>query len=66
MRNMNDWLQLMSDRIILKRRVVMEHRLFFGAAVIKALEEYADYSNNKRIKYQLKGKSPVLYQALSF
>ena len=28
-------------------------------AFIKALEEYIDYYNNKRIKYRLKGKSPV-------
>ena len=31
----------------------------------KALEEYIDYYNNKRIKSRLKGKSPVQYRTLS-
>jgi len=31
---------------------------------IKALEEYIDYYNNKRIKMRLKGKSPVQYRTL--
>lgn len=30
------------------------------------LEEYIDYYNNRRIKAQLKGKSPVEYRTLSF
>ena len=32
---------------------------------MKALEEYIDYYNNKRIKSRLKGKSPVQYRTLS-
>ena len=34
-------------------------------AFIKALEEYIEYYNNKRIKSRLKGKSPVQYRTLS-
>lgn len=34
-------------------------------AFIKALDEYIEYYNNKRIKAQLKGKSPVQYRTLS-
>lgn len=32
---------------------------------MKALEEYIEYYNNKRIKSRLKGKSPVQYRTLS-
>ena len=32
---------------------------------IRALEEYIEYYNNKRIKSRLKGKSPVQYRTLS-
>ncbi|WP_353881010.1 IS3 family transposase [uncultured Bacteroides sp.] len=35
------------------------------AAFIKALEEYIDYCDNKRIKSRLKGKSSALYRTLS-
>ncbi|MDD6783465.1 MAG: IS3 family transposase, partial [Prevotellaceae bacterium] len=31
----------------------------------KALDEYIDYYNNKRIKSRLIGKSPVQYRTLS-
>lgn len=34
-------------------------------AFVKALEEYIEYYNNKRIKSRLKGKSPVQYRTLS-
>ena len=34
-------------------------------AFIKALNEYIDYYNNKRIKSRLNGKSPVQYRTLS-
>ena len=34
-------------------------------AFMKALDEYIDYYNNKRIKSRLKGKSPVQYRTLS-
>ena len=34
-------------------------------AFLKALDEYIDYYNNKRIKSRLKGKSPVQYRTLS-
>ena len=30
----------------------------------KALEDYIEYYNNKRIKHRLKGKSPVEYRTL--
>ena len=33
---------------------------------IKALEEYIDYYNNKRIKNKLKGMSPVQYRMRLF
>ena len=33
-------------------------------AFIKALGDYIEYYNNKRIKYRLKGKSPVEYRTL--
>ena len=33
-------------------------------AFMKALDEYIDYYNNKRIKIRLKGKSPVQYRTL--
>ena len=33
--------------------------------LIKALNEYIDYYNNKRIKSRLNGKSPVQYRTLS-
>ena len=33
-------------------------------AFSKALEEYIEYYNNKRIKAKLKGKSPVQYRTL--
>lgn len=35
-------------------------------AFIKALVEYIDYHNNKKIKSRLKGKSPVQYRTLAF
>jgi len=38
----------------------------FESAKVKAMEEYIDYYNNKRIKSRLKGKSPVQYRTLSF
>ena len=34
-------------------------------AFMKALDEYIDCYNNKRIKSRLKGKSPVQYRTLS-
>lgn len=34
-------------------------------AFMKALDEYIEYYNNKRIKSRLKGKSPVQYRTLS-
>jgi transposase InsO family protein len=33
---------------------------------VKALEEYIDYYNNKRIKIKLKGMSPVQYRTTIF
>ena len=34
-------------------------------AFMKALDEYIEYYNYKRIKSRLKGKSPVQYRTLS-
>ena len=50
---------------------IMKSELFYAEkfdsskAFIKALDEYIDYYNNKRIKSRLKGKSPVQYRTLS-
>ena len=50
---------------------IMESELLYAEkftspeAFIKALHEYIDYYNNKRIKSRLKGKSPVQYRTLS-
>lgn len=33
---------------------------------IEALEKYIEYYSNKRIKYRLKGKSPVQYRTLQY
>lgn len=49
---------------IMKAELLHPERFESDKDFIKALEEYIDYYNNKRIKTRLKGKSPVQYRAL--
>ena len=50
---------------IMKSELLYAEKLETPEVFMKALEEYIDYYNNKRIKSRLKGKSPVQYQTLS-
>ena len=50
---------------IMKSELLYAEEFESPKAFIKALEEYIDYYNNKRIKSRLKGKSPVQYRTLS-
>lgn len=50
---------------IMKSELLYAEKFESPQAFIKALEEYIDYYNNKRIKSRLKGKSPVQYRTLS-
>ena len=50
---------------IMKSELLYTDKFESPEAFIKALEEYIDYYNNKRIKSRLKGKSPVQYRTLS-
>ena len=50
---------------IMKSELLYAEKFESAEAFIKALEEYIDYYNNKRIKSRLKGKSPVQYRTLS-
>lgn len=50
---------------IMKSELLYADKFESAQAFIKALEEYIDYYNNKRIKSRLKGKSPVQYRTLS-
>ncbi len=50
---------------IMKSELLYAEKFESAQAFIKALEEYIDYYNNKRIKSRLKGKSPVQYRTLS-
>ena len=49
---------------IMKSELLYADKFESPEAFIKALEEYIDYYNNKRIKSRLKGKSPVQYRTL--
>ena len=49
---------------IMKSELLYTGKFESSGAFIKALEEYIEYYNNKRIKYRLKGKSPVQYRTL--
>lgn len=49
---------------IMKSELLYAEEFESSEAFIKALEEYTDYYNNKRIKFRLKGKSPVQYRTL--
>lgn len=50
---------------IMKSELLYAEKLETPEVFMKALEEYIDYYNNKRIKSRLKGKSPVQYRTLS-
>ena len=50
---------------IMKSELLYVEKFDSPQAFIKALEEYIEYYNNKRIKSRLKGKSPVQYRTLS-
>jgi transposase InsO family protein len=50
---------------IMKTELLYAEKFDTAEDFIKALEEYIDYYNNKRIKNKLKGKSPVQYRTLS-
>ena len=50
---------------IMKSELLYAEKFESPQAFIKALDEYIDYYNNKRIKSRLKGKSPVQYRTLS-
>ena len=50
---------------IMKSELLYAEKFESVEAFMKALEEYIDYYNNKRIKSRLNGKSPVQYRTLS-
>ena len=50
---------------IMKSELLYAENFESSEAFLKALDEYIDYYNNKRIKSRLKGKSPVKYRTLS-
>lgn len=50
---------------IMKSELLYAEKFESPKAFMKALEEYIEYYNNKRIKSRLKGKSPVKYRTLS-
>ena len=50
---------------IMKSELLYAENFESPEAFMKALDEYIDYYNNKRIKSRLKGKSPVQYRTLS-
>ena len=50
---------------IMKSELLYAEKFKTPQVFIKALVEYIDYYNNKRIKSRLKGKSPVQYRTLS-
>ena len=49
---------------IMKSELLYVEEFESPEAFMKALDEYIDYYNNKRIKSRLKGKSPVQYRTL--
>lgn len=50
---------------IMKSELLCAEKFESPEAFMKALDEYIQYYNNKRIKSRLKGKSPVQYRTLS-
>lgn len=51
---------------IMKSELLYAENFESADAFIKALDNYIEYYNNKRIKNRLNGKSPVQYRTLSF
>ena len=51
---------------IMKSELLYVEKIESPEAFMKALDEYIDYYNDKRIKSRLKGMSPVQYRTLSF
>lgn len=49
---------------IMKSELLYAEKFESAKAFMKALDEYIDYYNNKRIKSRLNGKSPVQYRTL--
>ena len=50
---------------IMKSELLYAENFESPEAFTRALEEYIDYYNHRRIKSRLKGKSPVQYRTLS-
>lgn len=50
---------------IMKSELLYAEKFESAEAFIKALDNYIEYYNNKRIKVRLNGKSPVQYRTLS-
>ena len=50
---------------LLKAEMYYKHEFKSAEHLIKEIEEYIDYYNNKRIKSKLKGLSPVQYRIQS-
>ena len=50
---------------IMKSDLLYAKNFESSEAFLKALDEYINYYNNKRIKSRLKGKNPVQYRTLS-
>ena len=50
---------------VLKTEMYYKHKFTSAEHLIKEIEEYIDYYNNKRIKCKLKGLSPVQYRIQS-
>ncbi|MCH5231794.1 MAG: IS3 family transposase, partial [Muribaculaceae bacterium] len=50
---------------IMKSELLYAEKFESSDEFIKALEEYIDYYNNKRIKERLNGKSPIQYRTLA-
>ncbi len=51
---------------LLKTEMFYKHNFNSTQHLIEELESYIDYYNNKRIKYKLKGLSPVQYRIQSY
>lgn len=50
---------------LLKTEMYYKHEFLSAEHLIKEIEEYIDYYNNRRIKCKLKGLSPVQYRIQS-
>ena len=50
---------------IMKSELLYIEKFESPEAFMKALDEYIDYYNNKRIKSRLNGKNPVLFRTFS-